>query len=428
MSQSKNGKDSKNLSMKFKKRKLSVDYNGGDLSANNIKLSPTLYSVPAGKIRIPEYLSEVPPDNLFIDLYRDFYLGKSNTYFTRISDSEILCGYFVKDIEAVVSENTPEKYIEECCRKIRGGHRPTVFLRENDGYPDAPKFFCSDSILLLKAYRRLGIKMIPAALVGRSISPFLPHSLFESNIAHSKGENGPRLVRVHPCSTRDLAAHSTNDKSFSQTLTVLRESVDETISRLVCFHEASDDPVHWHESNYSILVRIRDYLSSSILLIEKNFFDQAASLFRGVYELHLNFYIQWISPENEDLHLAYQLLSEPHLQKHVERSFLDSCRKERSEQDAIERTKRAFFFVRWLGVVKNKADFSPVGMGLHTKFYPFLSSAIHQDFSQTASHANRFEDNSYQTELQKNFSKLILFVNILVTETLALVTDDLGSS
>lgn len=131
-------------------------FKGGAISATNIRRSLPVYSIPIDKLRSPDYVIE--PDEKFVQLYSDFLAGRVNAYATRVPSKDILDGYCTSPPTCErKEENTPQDEIERGCESIRAGARPSLLVRENESCPSAPRFFYTDGIAMLKAYRHHGI-------------------------------------------------------------------------------------------------------------------------------------------------------------------------------------------------------------------------------------------------------------------------------
>ncbi len=400
-------------------------YVGGALSAVNIRRTPTTHWIPTEHLHVPSYAIE--PDERFVSLYQEYMLGRASVYFTRVDEGEVFAGYY-RDSAPTISmvQNSPEKIISAQCAEIRNGRRPTIFVRENYGIANAPRFFCCDSIIALEAYRRVGISSLPAAIVSRGVPKNLQHSAFEANVEKKLGDENPRIADFHPCGVHSLRATLLDESNFIEALRVLEVKVRGCLKKLREFHADSYEPFHYHDTLYSTLVRTRDYLAGVICLLKEGLIDQVVPLFRSLYELHLNFYVDWLAPENPWMELAYAVNSDGGYLKAVEKELKLEFSKKRTQQQAEQLTKRALLLARWLGVVKNKASFAPVGIGLHDRYYGYLSSVLHQDFRAAADHANRFRAEAYQVIDEDHQRWLCQLANITVTETLDLVESDIG--
>jgi hypothetical protein len=400
-------------------------YVGGALNAKNIRRMPTTHWIPLEDLRTPSYAIE--PDEIFVSLYQEYMLGRANTYFTRINERDIFSGYYrSSDPITPITQNSPERIIRGQCAEIRSGRRPTIFVRENFDVKAAPRFFCCDSIIALEAYRRVGISLLPAAIVSRGEPRNLRHSAFETNVAKKLGDENPRVSGFHPCSVHSLRATSLDESNLIEALKTLEIKVGVCLKKLRSFHADSYEPFHYHDTLYSTLVRTRDYLAGAICLLKEGLIDQIVPLFRSLYEIHINFYVDWLAPENPWMELAYALNSSGAYLKAVEKDLKLDFSKGRTQQRAEQLTKRALLLARWLGVVKNKASFAPVGIGLHDRYYGYLSSVLHQDFREAADHANRFRAEGYQVIDEDHQRWLCQLANITVTETLDLVASDVG--
>lgn len=97
-----------------------IQYNGGALSALNIRRIPTVHSLPLVDMRPPPYAVE--PDEVFLKLYQDFMSGSANAYYSRLSEKDILAGYYRGDAAATpVMQDTPDEIVTQQCAKIRSG-------------------------------------------------------------------------------------------------------------------------------------------------------------------------------------------------------------------------------------------------------------------------------------------------------------------
>ncbi|WP_155623944.1 hypothetical protein [Burkholderia territorii] len=402
-----------------------VQYNGGALSADNIRRTPTIHAVPLDDIHSPSYAIE--PDEVFVRQYQNYIRGRTNAYYTRICEKDIFAGYYRDDAEAApVVQSTPDEIIDARCAQIRGGRRPTILLRENHDVADAPRFFCCDSLTALAAYRRLGFSLVPAAIFSTQVPPGLTHSAFEVSIATNLGDTSPRVAGFRPCKVDSLLATRLDDLTFPDALVFLEQRVENVLEKLQSFHADGYETLHYHDMLHSTLVRTRDYLSGARLLLNAGLHSQAISLYRSLYELHLNFYVDWLAPENSWMELAYAVNVDSRYLNRLSTELSESFSRGRPKQQAEQLTKRALLLARWLGIVKNKASFVPVGIGLHDVYYGYLSSVQHQDFREAANHANRFRSEDYQAVDAECQDWLRQLVNITVSETLELVESDIG--
>ena len=310
--------------------------------------------------------------------------------------------------------------------QIRSGRRPTIFLRENHCLEGAPRFFCCDSIASLAAYRRLGIALVPVAIISREAPLNLTHSAFELCVARNLGDTQPRVAGFRPCIVESLLATNLDGLAAPEALASLEQRVEDVLGKLTSFHAEGHKTLHYHDTLHSTLTRTRDYLAGARCLLNASLYSQAVSLYRNLYELHLNFYADWVAPENSWMESAHAVNADSQCIKILEKKLQLDNSQGRPRQKAEQLAKRALLLARWMGVVKNKASFAPVGIGFHDAYYGYLSSVQHQDFRETASHANRFRSENHQVIDNNCQGWLSLLVNVVVTETPDLIESDIG--
>lgn len=401
----------------------------GEISANNIRRSHAVYGIPIEKLHSPDYVIE--PDKKFIELFQMFLLGQISAYSTRVCSDEIMDGFCDVEQSCIEKyEDTPETEIERNCMALRAGERISIWVRENESCPSARRFFHTDAVAVLKAYRKLGILDIPVIILATSPPLHLEHS------AYVIGHGGPLkdpVARVEQFVAADVAsipALTHIETPLSEVLTLAKSRLKEVISSLTEFHHdsPSSDIVHYHDSLYSLLIRAQEHLLAVDLLVENHLWSAIPNLQRSLYELCLTCYVDWVAPQQvyHDLSIASSLDSSG-LKLLEEYLFKDYC-KETSTQKAKLLAKRALKLVRWLEKVSNKAAFAPVGIALHDKFYSALSSHSHQDFNQTAKHANRFRDKSFEYFDKLSQNSLADFLNIVVGNIVIMVERDIGHS
>ncbi|WP_146172022.1 hypothetical protein [Pseudoduganella armeniaca] len=273
-------------------------FKGGAISATNIRRSLPVYSIPFDKVHVPEYAIE--PDQKFVQLYSEFIRGRVNIYSTRVAVEDILDGFYTPPPNCERKEEiTPETEVERFCASIRAGARPTLFVRENDLCPDAPRFFYSDGSAVLKAYRRLGIAEVPVAIVSASLPANLPHSSYE--IGHGGQLRDPvaRVQEFCPCDVRTVPGIAPLDTPLAEVLPRAKDRLHTAVEMLRAFHHETNeaDTIHYHDSVYSMLVRAQEHVQAIGLLAEQKLWSAVPNLQRTLYELSLSYYVDWLAPE-----------------------------------------------------------------------------------------------------------------------------------
>lgn len=86
---------------------------------------------------------------------------------------------------------------------------------------------------------------------------------------------------------------SDNDSKFEH----LQSTIDVLTGRLKNFHGAYSACIHYHQTLFSVLYRLSEIIQAIRLLIKNSFYYQAVALLRSVYEISLDFYVDWLAPE-----------------------------------------------------------------------------------------------------------------------------------
>lgn len=403
------------------------NFDGGVISSSNIRRTRPVFGVPLDLIHIPKYA--IDPDPICIDLTIAFDQGKINAYATRVASSDILDGYYIQSTGELVTENTPTEEIDKWCAHIKAGGRPNLWMRENTSIPNAPRFFYSDGGGALKAYLRLGIASIPVMILAAKPPVDLAQSCFV--IGHGGQLKDPvaRVESFLACNVKTVPALDKLGSPLLEILHCARERFDALIGQVKIFHTDNEsEQLHYHDSVYSTLIRAREAIDGIELLANANLWMSISALQRTLYEIYLSFYVDWLAPEIAYFPLSIAARTDSKTLNLIEKDLVKNYTKHRSPQRAQEFAKRALRFIRWLGQVKNKADFAPIGVALHSKYYDDLSSVVHQDFEQAASHANRFRNNSFEYFESEQREALSNFVSIVSAGIAQLVKNDFSQS
>lgn len=402
-------------------------FRGGVISPRNMRRSNAVYGIPIDKLHSPDYVIE--PDEKFVQLFARFLAGRANAYSTRIPSEDIMDGFCTAAPACERKyENTPEDDIERNCRAIRAGERLSIWVRENDSCASAPRFFHTDGIAVLKAYRKLGIVDIPVTILAESPPKDLPHS------AYVVGHGGPlkdTVARVEDfliCEVKTVPALASVGTPLIEVLSRAKSRLRGVIESLIAFHCDSDenDIVHYHDSLYSLLIRAEEHVLALDLLVERKLWSAIPNLQRSLYELCLTCYVDWVAPRQIYHDLSVSASLDGAGLKFLEEQLVKDYSQRGSPQRAKVLAKRTLKLVRWLEKVSNKASFAPIGIALHKKIYSALSSTAHQDFSQTARHANRFRNPSFEHFGERSQRSLADFLSIVVGDIVVMAEGDIS--
>ena len=283
---------------------------------------------------------------------------------------------------------------------IQLGFRPSVFLYNAFVGPGKNKLICSDDLLAFHAYKKLGIRYIPAVILGKH-----PECLHEMGICTRGDRNSGAsifnslIVHKHAL-VPSLAGDPENFEKldFTHLLGTLIRYVESTKEAVSAFHRASGEvAIHYHHTLYSVLCSLEQLLYAVELLLSNGLERQIRPLVRSAYDLFLNFYIDWLYPEKMGaLFQALAILSRSD-KSHAEIASLDN---------AIRKT-----FGGLVDILINQSEkgrISPLGSNVHRAIYSELSPAVHQDFGVTQEFGDSLESGMVEplprSELSKSFS------------------------
>jgi hypothetical protein len=113
-----------------------------------------------------------PKDEQFIALYKKYLTGKLKDIRTRVDIEKAIPGFF-QITEQGSYENVglryDERYLDSEVSCIRQGFRPSIFLYKAFVGPGKNNLICSDDLLSFHAYKKLGIRYIPAVTLGKHL-------------------------------------------------------------------------------------------------------------------------------------------------------------------------------------------------------------------------------------------------------------------
>jgi len=197
------------------------------------------------------------------------------------------------------------------------------------------------------------------------------------------------------------------------------EKVARTVAEgLRAFHlpDNPQEEIHYHHTLHSVAYRLSEGLQAISLLHSQGLTHQIRPLVRSMYELFLNFYIDWLCPEQVG----------PLLQTLA-------ILKEAADTPDIRQLKRSME-ERYRGLVDicsnaaAKGGLSPLGKAFHDNIYPRLSQIVHQDFSVTHQYATTLESGAPNSIDSKELKLLVRWLDLIVTATLTRIADDVGGA
>jgi hypothetical protein len=397
-----------------------------------LSLRRTLPTVEIRADRIKPSTWSAGPDPIFTHKYLKFLKGDATLYMTRVSLEHVKPGFYCHTKTEGLEyrcDDPPKDVVMELARTIREGHRPSLHLYGNINESEPARYLCPDDVATYRAYTSLGMKKVPAAIL---------------NSHRRKWEESAIGLRVYPQSANDAPTHVHVVENFTPTelpgyisdgalstdfethVQVLRSAIEGAKLAIKEFHLSSASPLHYHHTLYSTLIRLDETLHAVRMLARERLWYQAAPLIRTLYETSLNFYLDWLVPEQMHAFFALSsVLTESHVKKFIDDSALN--RKSRGSKAARAALKaaldRTFSLVR---TVKRKAQLSPLGDDFYQNIYSFLSRVAHQDFEIVANYAHTLERDGRPEFNNDTMLTLIRFADLIVAKVVTRILDDIG--
>ena len=399
------------------------------LDITSVRRSAETFLIDPEKIRIPEWMAE--SDRLFIDLYKKYLLGRIPGFATRMPIDMIKEGFYLpsRGFE-YLCDAPPEEIIQEQTEDVRQGARPALHLYANQNPNDNVRFLCPDDVAICIAYRRLGFRTVPAVVLspGRRSLPF---SSFETKAFSTMKDMGLRicgLVSAETPTELPSILGETLPSNPKAAIEALSHTLRNLIERLRIFHVHHTGQLHYHHMVFSAIVRLQETLQAIEILIENNLWNQALALLRVLYEIHLNFYFDWLQPEVSHRYLAAAAIFKGTDVARERRSMTQELiANGLTSHAAAERANLAWLPVTIASTVSEKARLPKIGILYHKDIYDFLSQISHQNFDIASLHANRFDDDSFLAIEEDAKSTYLRFIDCIVSEFVVCVDEDIGT-
>jgi hypothetical protein len=157
-------------------------------------------------------------------------------------------------------------------------------------------------------------------------------------------------------------------------------------------------------------------LAAIDLLLRSRLEHQIRPLVRSTYELFLNFYLDWLSPEQVGLVMQSVALL----------ARTDSKAPEYG--DLEEKVKRVFGGLA--NLCRNAAEkgrLSPLGSEMHERIYSGLSPIVHQDFGVAHEYGAALESGRPEKLGRKELLEIIRWLDIITAATIVRILDDVGA-
>jgi hypothetical protein len=365
-------------------------------------------------------------DDHFVKQYVRYLGGKILGARTRADIGSIVPGFFRRESSGAseyVFEAPEEKYVELEAHDIRRGFRPHLLLYRGVFGDSNNRLVCSDDLVVYAAYRQLGIVKVPAMILGKQRD-----LLIESAICTRTNPSDGIARFESTCAVLPTAYNSILGDRFESgsidtlaALTSLKEAAIFACEKIKLFHtnEAAGDTgfIHYHHTLYSVAYRLAEGIAAIKLLVENEVTLQIRPLVRSIYELFLNFYIDWLCPEQ--MGPLLQALA-------IIRQAPDD---QPGLQELTESVREIYKgLVEICGNASAKGTLSPLGTHFHNIAYPVLSQIIHQDFRVTHEYISSLEEGTPKQLGRAELKPLVQWLDVIVTATVMRIADDVGAS
>lgn len=382
----------------------------------HMKRHPTLRKIPIGLLKSAD---ERETDEHLVKLYQRYMTGLIKGAWTRVEIASIVPGiirYERGTVVETIEYEQDRRYAHILATQIRQGARPALTLYPGFSKDHKDRFICSDDLPAYYAYRNLGIKKVPAMILGS------PEMSKESAILTKYADDGAakelQLKAKNPTHVMLSLSDCMDRLEFSTALEKLIEPIDGCLLAIKAFDLPGDpeSKVQYHETLYSIAYRMKEGLLALRTLDQEGFFLQGRPIVRSLYELFLNFYIDWLAPHQMG----------PILQSFSEISRLPKS----TDKKRLEELVREKFggLVGLCETVSQKGRLSPVGESGHEKIYSRLSPIAHQDFGVTQQYVALLAAGDQIAPPREEVEFLIETLDIVVCATITRILDDVGAA
>lgn len=386
-----------------------------------IKRTPDFELISIKDLEHAEHRGDI--DEWYMKEFQSYLQGKRTATLTRIKTDKIIPGF----MERIGGNWVYKKDDIDLCiltsiiESIRHGERSTL-----DIYPcwsDKNLFCCPDDQYTLEAYRALGIKMVPVRIFRQNKDQNNESGIITKCFS-PKGHKPVQVIESFQPKAWDLVETYSAPEicySFGEEIDKIGAHVLSAIENLKNFHIPKNKGIHYHHCMYSILLRMKGIVFSIKHLIGNSQIDEANILVRSLYELALNFYLDWLSP-----HYMGPYIKAYSLTKRTDWSSPSSkIIKSLGEKEFQSHRIREYDLIT---SIKEKAGIFPLGKAYYEESYKNLSAFAHQSFTLMSDSADLLEtiDRDAGEEKEENIKFLILNVSTISAIVIRRIESDIG--
>jgi hypothetical protein len=367
-------------------------------------------------------------DENFLKKYQKFLTGKLPGYFTRIERNIVKAGYYtmLDGSWSEYIEPVENWLVEEYVNKIKSGHRPFLVVIKNINKTCNKQYVCPDHVAALYAYENLDITMIPVIILDSN--PVLSESAYLISHCYIGGKDiGCLMCGYKPYNFTEVysCCSSKNNLRDISVLDSISSKCDEVLQLVKDFHNKDKSEVHYNHTTYSIVYRLKENILAIKHLLSENYFYQAMGLVRSIYELSIDYYLDWLAPEFMGAWLQHKSrFNRNEINKML--SGIASEKVKPKHRDLY--IKKMEYIFSFLSNVSVKAEMFPLGAEFYDEFYRYFSSIIHQDFHMTERHAPLLDDVETNFSNDISIAQMVVFLDVISSSVLVRVSQDYGGS
>lgn len=384
---------------------------------------PLTSTVPMEKIYSNR---EIIHDKIFSKKYLRLVKGEKQALLTRVSIKNIKNGFYERSGSNLksVTDAVPEHDIAYALELIRSGHRPQVYVYKNINKETPEKYIAPDDSAVYQAYETLKIEMIPVVALETSIE--LEESAYEVRHLKLKEENLGAFLSSIVAKKDTGTAYSVLGNNISnrheENLEILYKRAISLTEKVKKFHSIYIPGLHYHQTLFSILYRLSENLQAIKLLIKNEYYFQAVCLLRSIYEISLDFYVDWLAPEQIGFWLqVHSRVDRAGFNKAMELAHAE----ENAKKSKIIIDQKSYCY-NLLSNIRNKASLSPLGNSFYDEVYTFCSEVVHQDFNMTEIYAVLMENPNSKTFNEKSTITLIRCLDLITAKICNRIEQDIG--
>ncbi|HIF5693424.1 TPA: DUF5677 domain-containing protein [Vibrio parahaemolyticus] len=386
--------------------------------------------IPTVEVSLDELIinKSVELDENFLKKYRNFLTGKLSGYFTRIQRELVKAGYYtmVDGSWSEYIEPVENWLVEDYKVKIKSGHRPFLVVIKNINKSCDKRYVCPDHVVALYAYESLGITMIPVIILDRN--PVLSESAYLTSHHVVDGKDiGCVMYGYKPYNFTEVYScfGSKNNSRDVLVLDTIASKCDDVLQLVKNFHYKDKNVIHYNHTTYSTVYRLKENVLAIKHLLSEGYFYQAMGLVRSVYELSIDYYLDWLAPEFMGPWLQFKSrFNKNEINKMLSKIASEKV-KPKSRDIYIKKKEYIFSF---LSNVSVKAEVFPLGAKFYDDFYRYFSSIIHQDFHMTERHASLLDGIEPNSSNDISIEQMVVFLDVISSSVLVRVNQDYGGS